>query len=100
MGGLPLNINEERKIPKAPHCVSMEDRCKISLTGINEVDSFDEQTITVITDCGELSIRGSGLHIGKLSTDTGELSVVGRVDALVYSDREVQQTGFFGSVFR
>lgn len=83
-----------------PHCVSMESRSKLLLTGISDVDSFDEQTVTVITNEGELAVKGNGLHIGKLSTDTGEMTVEGRIDALVYSDEAPKQAGFFGRVFR
>ena len=78
----------------------MEDRKKITLTGVRDVDSFDEQTITLVTDFGELSLRGVGLHIGKLSTDSGEMTVEGKIDALVYTDDAPRQSGFFGRVFR
>ncbi len=93
-------MNDDKKYPAIPHCVSMEDRKKITLTGVRDVDSFDEQTITLVTDFGELSLRGSELHIGKLSTDSGEMTVEGRIDALVYSDEAPRQGGFFGRVFR
>lgn len=78
----------------------MEDRGKMTLTGVSDVDSFDEQTVTVVTSCGELAVKGSGLHIGKLSTDTGEMSIEGRIDALIYSSETPKQGGFFSRVFR
>lgn len=95
-----MNMNDDKKYPAIPHCVSMEDRKKITLTGVRDVDSFDEQTITLVTDFGELSLRGAGLHIGKLSTDSGEMTVEGKIDALVYTDDAPRQSGFFGRVFR
>ncbi len=95
-----MSITDERKYPEIPHCLSMEDRKKINLTGIKDVDSFDEQNITLVTDRGELSIRGSSLHIGKLSTDSGEMSVEGKIDALVYSDDLPSKGGFLSRVFR
>lgn len=95
-----MNMNDDKKYPVIPHCVSMENRKKITLTGVRDVDSFDEQTITLVTDFGELSLRGTGLHIGKLSTDSGEMTVEGKIDALVYSDDAPRQSGFFGRVFR
>lgn len=95
-----MNVNDDKKTISVPHCVSMENRSKISLTGINDVDSFDEQAIIVTTDTGELSIRGSNLHIGKLSIDTGEMSVEGKIDALIYTDEAPKQSNFFGRVFR
>lgn len=95
-----MNSGSDKNTVKIPHCVSMEDREKLFITGVSDVDSFDEQTVTVITSEGELSIRGSGLHIGKLSTDTGEMTVEGRIDALNYSDETPKQSGFFSRVFR
>ena len=95
-----MNNNDDKKYPAIPHCVSMENRKKITLTGVKDVDSFDEQTITLLTDSGELSIKGSRLHIGKLSTDSGEMSIEGKVDAIVYTDEMPRQSGFFGRVFR
>lgn len=95
-----MNINDDKKYPAIPHCVSMEDRKKITLTGVRDVDSFDEQTITLVTDFGELSLRGTELHIGKLSTDSGEMTVEGKIDALIYSEDAPRQSGFFGRVFR
>lgn len=95
-----MNSGNDKNAVSVPHCVSMEDRSRIMLTGVHDVDSFDEQTVTVITGEGELSIKGSGLHIGKLSTETGEMSVEGRIDALIYSTDEPKQSGFFGRVFR
>ncbi len=96
-----MNINDERNFPDIPHCVSMEDRRKLNLTGVNDVESFDEQSVTVLTGYGELSVRGDSLKIGRLSTDTGEMSIEGRIDALVYSDEVPKQGGgFFSKVFR
>lgn len=95
-----MSINEDKKYPAVPHCVSMEGRRQVTLTGVKDVDSFDEQNITLITDFGELNLRGSGLHIGKLSTDSGEMTVEGRIDALIYTDDAPQRDGFFSRVFR
>ncbi len=95
-----MNINDDKKYPAIPHCLSVEDRKKIAITGVKDVDSFDEQTITLVTDFGELSVKGAGLHIEKLSTDSGEMTVEGRIDALVYSDNAPAQNGFFSRVFR
>ena len=94
-------MNEERKLPTVPHCISMEDRNKLTLTGVNDVDSFDEETVTVLTNAGELTVKGENLRIGKLSTDIGEMSIEGRVDAIIYSDEMPNQSGgFFSRVFR
>lgn len=90
---------EEKKI-KMPHNLVMEDRQNLSLTGVSDVDSFDESTIIVFTDLGELTVRGENLHIKNLNTDAGEVSLEGRITALEYSDNLPQSTGFFGRIFR
>ena len=68
------------------HNLILESRKKLTLSGIADVDSFDEESITLFTDTGSLCVRGEGLHIQKLSVETGEVSIEGHVDALLYTD--------------
>lgn len=90
---------DEKKL-KMPHNLVMEDRRTLSITGVSDVDSFDEGTIIVFTDLGELTVRGSDLHIRNLNIEAGEVSLEGKISALSYADNAVRQTGFFGKVFR
>ena len=55
------------------HNVIVEDRKKLTLTGIKDVVSFDEETIVLEASLGRLVIKGSGLHILSFVTDTGDL---------------------------
>ena len=59
-------MTEEKK-QKLPHSVILENRKAFTATGVSNVDSFDEQTIVVYTDLGELVVKGSGLHINRLN---------------------------------
>ncbi len=93
---MALNDN---KTATSPHSVAIEDRCKMTITGVSDVDSFDEQTMIVYTDMGELTLRGIGLHISRLNTETGELNVTGKICALAYTDDRAKG-GFFGRIFR
>ena len=93
-------MNEDKKITPMPHNIIMEDRRLITVSGVRDVDSFDEQTIVVFTDIGELAIRGSDLHINKLSVEVGELTVEGHISSLTYTDNEPKTAGFFSKVFR
>lgn len=45
-------ITDEKSIHKLPHNIIMEDRKKLSVSGVTDIDSFDEQTIIAITDLG------------------------------------------------
>lgn len=92
---------EEKNKPKMPHSVILENRKLLNLSGISDVDSFNEQTITAYTSMGELTIRGTDLHINKLNLETGELIVEGEICAMIYSDHELSgKSGIFSKLFR
>ncbi len=94
-----MAINEEKRAAKAPHNVILEDRKRLTITGVSDVDSFDEQTVVVYTDMGELTLRGNGLHISRLNTETGELNITGTVYAMAYTD-ERAKGGMFSRLFK
>ena len=62
---------EEKKAPAMPHNLILEDRRTLTVSGVSDVDSFDEQTVVVFTDMGELTVRGTDLHINRLSVEVG-----------------------------
>ena len=68
------------------HGVTMENREKTSISGVTEVESFDEQTVILETSGGRLVIDGEGLSIRKLSTDQGDVIILGRIHALHYEE--------------
>jgi len=87
--------------PAVPQNIILEDRHSLTVSGVSDVDSFDEQSIVIFTSLGELCVRGSDLHINRLSLEIGEILVEGEINSLVYSERESkQQGGFFSRVFR
>lgn len=91
---------EEKRIQSMPHNLVLEDRKMLTVSGVSDVDSFDEQTVIIFTDMGELTVRGSNLHINRLSVEVGELTVEGNIAALIYSDEAPKNGGFFSRVFR
>lgn len=91
---------EEKKAVKMPHNVIMEDRKSLTVSGVSNVDSFDEQTVIAFTEMGELAIKGQNLQVSKLSTETGELFVTGKISALIYTEQQQRSGGFFSKVFR
>ncbi len=94
------NMAESKDKLVLPHNIILKDRSNLTVTGVTDVDSFDETAIVAYTDMGELTIKGSDLKINKLSTETGELSVDGTVQALSYLDNAPKSTSFFSKVFR
>ncbi len=88
----------EQKNQMTPHSLILENRSVLSLTGVTDVAGFDEQTVNVFTDYGQLIIKGSGLHISRLSLETGEVTIDGSVSSLLYSSS--QQKGILSKLFK
>ena len=72
----------------------------LTVSGVEDVDNFDENLVTVITPLGILAVAGENLHINKLSTESGELTVTGDIYQLTYSQDEKSSGGFFSRMFR
>ena len=66
----------------------LENREKLTITGVLDVLSFDDQVVIVETDLGLLNVKGEGLRINKLSIDTSEVIVEGEIYNLAYSDKK------------
>ncbi|MEG1875194.1 MAG: sporulation protein YabP [Angelakisella sp.] len=81
------------------HTLLVEDRNRIQITGVTDVESFDEQMVVLMTQPGELVIKGRGLHITKIDVATGDLSLEGEVDELSYGDGR-PAGGFFSKLLR
>lgn len=76
------------------HHLTLEDRERLTVSGVEEVESFDEATIVMVTAQGVLVVRGEGLHIEKLSLDGGDLKVEGLVESLTYEADRRTRGGF------
>ena len=76
-----------------PHRVTLDGRDRLTVSGVEDVDRFDENEIVMNTAEGVLIVSGENLHIDKLSLDGGELHVDGRVDALSYEDAGLSRGG-------
>ena len=84
---------------KAPNIVMLDNRSRLTVSGVNDVDSFDEKNIVAYTDYGQLTIQGSDLNISKLSTESGELAIEGYISSLVYTDNRPNEN-IFKRLFR
>lgn len=84
----------------APHTMVVEDRKRLSVSGVTDVESFDEETVALATELGELLIHGYDLHINRIDVESGDLSLEGEIISLTYTDNQPQTGGFFGRLFR
>lgn len=76
-------------------------RRRIELTGIEEVESFTENAIIMISKLGSVSVEGEDLKIESFSTEKGELIIVGKFDSVYYFGGEsTEKKGFFSRFMR
>lgn len=86
---------------KTNHSVIMENRRTMTISGITDVDSFDEKAIVLFTQLGELTIKGRELHIDTMSVETGDMVITGDIWSAVYGDRDRKKAvSALGRLFR
>ena len=73
-------------VNKRPHKLMLTDRRTCTISGVKDVLSFDVNEILLETEQGMLMIRGTQLHVSRLSLDKGEVDVDGRIDSFTYSE--------------
>lgn len=91
---------EEKHPVRMKHNLILENRKVLTVSGVSDVSGFDEQSVVLATEMGELSIKGSNLHINKFSLETGELNLDGDIYSLIYSENKQTEGGFFSKLFR
>ena len=85
--------------PERAHSITLCDRKKLSLTGVEDVDCFNEQIVVLRTSQGTLTVAGAGLNISQLSLEAGKVELEGEVDALEYSGGK-KKGGWLGRLLR
>lgn len=80
----------------------LENREKLSISGVLDVLSFDDQVVIVETELGLLTVKGDNLRINKLSIDTSEVVVEGEIYNLAYSENDLDKksSGILGKIFK
>lgn len=92
-------MNDYNSMPQTAHRLELTGREHLTVSGVEDVERFDETGIVMSTSAGTLVVTGEDLHIGKLSLDGGELRVEGRVDSVSYEDDGTGRGGFFSRLF-
>ncbi len=93
-------MNEVNK--KMPvHNLILEGRSKLSVSGVTDVDRFDENTVLLYTSMGELTVSGTDLHVNDLSVESGEMNIEGEINSIVYGDPDRHSPlSFLDRIFR
>ena len=79
---------------KKKHSLMLDSRSNLVITGAEDVNGFNEETVSVRTTDGTLIIKGSGLHIDKLNLETGDVTVEGKINAMQYFGSDGSRSRF------
>ena len=80
--------------------IFIENRAKTRITGVIDVDNFDDINISVKTDKGYIIIGGEELKINKLDVESGELHIEGKFNSLIYNESVKSEGSIFGRIFK
>ena len=84
-----MNINVN---PNIVQNLVLENRGKLSVSGVNDVLSFDDHVVMVDTELGLLTVKGENIRINKLSLDTAEVIIEGDISSLAYSQNKQEKS--------
>lgn len=93
---------EDRNLLNNIQNIYLENREYLKITGVEQVESFNENIIEVYTTKGAINIKGSNMHINKLNVDDGTLKIEGKIDSIIYSNKSAStdKKGFFKKIFK
>lgn len=74
-----------------PHKLTLEERSRLTMTGVTEVVRFEDTAVVLRTCLGTLIVQGQQLQLKTLALEGGQVEVNGKVSALVY--QQVRQGG-------
>ncbi len=94
-----MHVKSDAQPVGRPHTLTIDGRNRATITGVNDVDSFNEAMIVMNTSAGALTLVGSSLHISRLNLEDGQLLVEGQIDALEYDER-ARGKGGLGRLFK
>ena len=84
------------------HSLVMENRKKLVISGVKEVEGFTETEVRLYTDMGQITVKGKNLKVNQVSTETGELIMNGdMINSVVYSEKTKRApNNFITKLFR
>ena len=96
--GTPMGSARKTK----EHDITLRGRKKLDISGVRQVESFDNEEFLLETEMGFLSVRGQNLHMKNLNVEQGLVSIEGKIYDLVYLDEQQggKSKGLFGKLFK
>lgn len=96
-------MNNEIKYEKKNSKIILTCRDKIELSGVIKIENLNKDTFLVDTVNGKVLVEGSDLEMNKLQLEQGELTIIGKIDSIIYDDKvskEKKKESFFTKLFK
>lgn len=84
--------------PKKPNDLTLQNRRKLTVSGVEQVERFDVSEISMRTGEGSLVVRGEDLHISRLSVEGGDVNITGLITEIRYEETQPER-GFWARLF-
>lgn len=97
-----MAIETQKTLTSIAQNLILENRGKLTITGVLDVLSFDDQLVVLETDLGLLTIKGENIRINKLSIDASEVIIEGEINAISYSEKDhsSKNSSFMSKIFK
>lgn len=84
-------MDDSRARKAETHSIHIENRANTVVTGVLDVDTFTEETISLTIDKGALILKGHGLHINRLDLEEGKVVIAGFIHSAIYTEKKEKQ---------
>ena len=91
---------EDNKLSARSHALRLDNRENLALTGVTDVESYDETSVYAQTTAGRVVITGRGLKISKLNLEEGQLAVDGQLDSFTYTEKNARRGKLVSRIFK
>lgn len=95
---------EDKKLmkPIRAHAIHIDNRERAAISGVEDVDSFNEEEVNFQTEGGYVTLTGRDLHITRLNLEDGQLIIEGSINGVAYTGAPEQNEGggFFSRLFK
>lgn len=97
-----MTIEDKKPLSSVVQNLILENRGKLTITGVLDVLSFDDQLVVLETELGLLTVKGENIRINKLSIDASEVIIEGEISNLNYSEKDLGNKGssFMSKIFK
>lgn len=93
-------MEEKKNELKSAHSILIDEREKIKVSGVTDVDSFDENEIILYTSDGGVVLSGEDFKINRLNVESGDVEIEGFVNEIKYTNLTQTSGGFWSKIFK